>query len=142
MIAVLLVSHGDLANALLHAAEMIMGPQPGVSTLCLDASESLATFHLRVASAVQAADRGEGVLVLVDLAGGTPANASLAALRTENCMCLSGANLPMLLEVLQARETCGLSQLTQRVLTAGRNGIVDLRAALEGIGDPEGESLP
>ena len=48
-------------------------------------------------------DEGEGVLILVDLLGGSPYNATAKVLSQENVECLTGLNLSMLLTALDQR---------------------------------------
>ena len=45
--AILIVTHADLGEALLRAAEMIVGHQDGVSALSLWEGESLEAFQVR-----------------------------------------------------------------------------------------------
>jgi mannose/fructose-specific phosphotransferase system component IIA len=77
-------------------------------------------------------DTSQGVVVLVDLFGGTPCNAAALGARERLFPIVSGANLPMLLEILLNRE-CGLSveELVDLTLEAGRASIVDVSAKLK-----------
>jgi len=63
--------------------------------------------------------------VLVDLFGGSPYNAACRVVaETENTDVITGVNVPMLLEVLDAREeTNDVSELVQVAKNSGINGI-------------------
>jgi PTS system mannose-specific IIA component len=56
----------------------------------------------RLGEAVHRVDAGEGVLVLTDMFGGTPANLALTFL-DEKLEVITGVNLPMILKLATAR---------------------------------------
>jgi PTS system mannose-specific IIA component len=56
----------------------------------------------RLGEAVHRVDSGEGVLVLTDMFGGTPANLALTFL-DEKLEVITGVNLPMILKLTTAR---------------------------------------
>ena len=66
-----------------------------------------------------------GTLFLVDLFGGSPYNAACRVVsETENTDVITGVNVPMLLEVLDAREEISdVSELVQVAKNSGINGI-------------------
>ena len=68
--------------------------------------------------------------MLVDLFGGSPANAALRCLVEKDFECIAGVNLPMLLEVLMLRESMNARDLAAHALQSGCTGIRDLGAAL------------
>ena len=67
----------------------------------------------------------EGTLFLVDLFGGSPYNAACRVVaETKNTDVITGVSVPMLLEVLDAREeTSDVSELVQVAKNSGINGI-------------------
>ena len=67
----------------------------------------------------------EGTLFLVDLFGGSPYNAACRVVaETKNTDVITGVNVPMLLEVLDAREEISdVSELVQVAKNSGINGI-------------------
>jgi mannose/fructose-specific phosphotransferase system component IIA len=77
--------------------------------------------------AVQDVGGPDRCLVLVDLLGGSPGNAS-AYLAVSGTPVVCGVSLPMLLEVLTAREDDSLTSqaLVERAIDAGRESIFDL----------------
>ena len=69
-------------------------------------------------------DRGDGVLVLTDLYGSTPANLAVAlGDRHDRIRVLAGANLPMLVRAL-SYAGLELDQLVDKALTGGRDGVL------------------
>ena len=131
-IGIVVASHGDLSRALIHSAEMIVGPQEHVEAVCLDPQDTLETYLSALQAAINQADSGDGVLVLIDLFGGTPGNAAALGLSQQSYAVVSGVNLPMVLEVMMARSD-GLSSadLAALALQAGNDGIIDVGARLE-----------
>lgn len=125
MIGIVLISHGPLASGLLQAAEMIVGPQEAVAVLELQPAQDMDQFREEMEQAAARVDRGQGVLILADLFGGSPANTSAYLLRPGiDVVC--GASLPMLLEVLAMREGQTLSALAETAVQAGAAGTLRL----------------
>ncbi len=131
MVGLVLCSHGNLAPGLLEAAELILGAQEGVQTTPLSPEDSLETMSARIRQACAAADNGDGVLILADLLGGTPFNASALQLRNAPYELITGMNLPMLIEVLSNRDYITLPELASLALEAGCGGIRSAREALQ-----------
>jgi mannose PTS system EIIA component len=131
LIGIVLVSHGPLAEGLKGAAEMIVGPQERFLAIGMDPAADLDRLREQIeasASEVAAGDEA-GVLVLVDLMGGSPANAS-AYLATNGITVICGVNLPMLLEVLTTREHANVQELTEIALQAAKDGVINLTQML------------
>lgn len=124
---ILLVGHGKLPAALLASAELITGAIEDLAAVSLHAHETPDHFASAVRDAV-GGDRRR-VLILTDLQGGTPHNVAAAlALQHPRIVCVSGVNLPMLLEA-----ALGLGQLDDEaiahLLEVGRKSISALEAA-------------
>lgn len=125
VVGIVVVSHGPLAEGLKGAAEMIVGAQPQFLALGMDPAADVDALRAEIeAAADQVRDDG-GVLVLVDLMGGSPANAS-AYLAVAGTPIVCGANLPMLLEILVQRASSSAQELAELVTTSGREGVVNL----------------
>ncbi|GHV54308.1 PTS sugar transporter subunit IIA [Deltaproteobacteria bacterium] len=119
---IILVTHVDYGAGLLRAAETILGPLADCSSIQVDASLDVAETVARLKDAVRLLDKGNGVIVLTDMFGGTPTNLSLSLLGLGAVEVVTGVNLPMLLRVFEAR--CEeLSNLADDALEAGRRGI-------------------
>ena len=69
-------------------------------------------------------DEGDGVMIFTDVLGGTPSNLSTLVARRNNLFCLTGMNLPMLIEfVMLAEDGIPLKELAERCLEAAAAGI-------------------
>lgn len=137
MISVLVITHGKMAEGIAHSVELIMGKQVQFSVLGLFENDSIEAFKDRVYEQIVALDRGDGVLVLVDLYGASPFNsagANLTRLQAEHHVVriISGVNLPMVLETMNARNYMAtLDELYKNALQSGKDGIREL---LEDLG--------
>jgi len=130
MVGIILASHGSLAAGLLDAATMIVGPQDGVVTLALSPEDDPGELAERLRELLPAPGGG-GALILTDLFGASPANAAARLMRDRSDVeIVAGMSLPLLLEVLMARETASAQELASHALNAGREGVRDVGAAV------------
>jgi len=120
---VLVVTHGEFGQALLDAAQMILGPQTGVRTVSVLVSRGVDEIIEDLKAALAQLETGQGVLVLTDLFGGTPTTLSLSLRKVGNIEVVAGVNLPMLIKVLQGRRGA-LADLAAQAKEAGQQGIL------------------
>jgi PTS system mannose-specific IIA component len=99
MIGKLILTHGTLARELLSAARTISGELPNFEALSLDWSDSFDEARAKVRAAIDRLDQGQGVLVLVDIFGGTPSNVAMTFLEPGRVEILTGVNLPMVVRL-------------------------------------------
>ena len=126
-----MVAHGPLAYALRESAEMIVGLQTNTIALSLDTDESLESLTAQIATAVERANRGAGVLLLVDLFGGTPSNAATLSMNKYSTEVVTGMNLGMVLEVVSQRDGKTLAELADVAERAGRASVVTVGRRLK-----------
>jgi len=130
MIGVLIVTHGDLGKELLKSAELIVGKQNNVATLGLFHGDSMDGFREKITKTIKELEEGEGVLVFVDLYGGSPSNATAMNMKkffkNTKFECITGVNLPMVLEALMSRSSYNLESLKEHCIQTGLLGIRDL----------------
>jgi PTS system mannose-specific IIA component len=131
LVGIVIVCHGAMTDGLLDAARMIVGEQEGMAGVALKESDDIESLMERVAAAVEEVDAGDGVLVLVDVFGASPFNASARLAMTRDGMeVLTGVSLPMLLELMVQREDQSLPELVEIGREAGTSGIRTLSEAL------------
>ena len=123
MIGLLIVTHCDLGKELLNAAEFIVGKIEAVDTIAI--TETTGTDLLRkiIEAKVGALDKGDGVLILTDMFGGTPSNLSLSFLKEGKIEVLTGVNLPMIIAIVQNRPNFKVTALAEKAQEAGKMGI-------------------
>jgi len=132
VVGIILVTHGEMATGLLDAARMIVGPKEGIETIQLREEDDVEGLMARIEAAIQKVDDGEGVLIMVDLPGASPFNASARlAMTREHVGLITGVNLPMLAETLVQRDGKSLEALTEIAREAGSSGVKTLSEILK-----------
>jgi PTS system mannose-specific IIA component len=128
MIGIVLAAHGPLPNALIESAKMILGDVEQVFSLSLMPDDNLDGLVERMQTTAANADTGDGVLILLDLFGGTPSNAAtLLTQQMRDVHAVSGVNVPMLLETLMARRSVDQAAvLAETAAGSGVQGIVNI----------------
>lgn len=135
MVTILVLTHGPLSQALLDAAEMILGDVGSATALGFRPGEGPEDLTAQLEPLVAAAAVTGGLLCLTDLQGGTPARVAASLVPTAHIDVVCGVNLPMVLEVLAAGDV-PLEDLTALAITAGRDSVIDLGGALRRQLDP------
>lgn len=128
MVGILIVSHGRLAEGLLDAMQMIVGEQDAVDFLSLSPNDSVDGLPDRITSVASKLNQGDGVLILTDLFGASPFNASGMATQTSEFPIdvITGFNLGMLIETVLSREGKSLSELSSLAYDSGIGSIKKL----------------
>jgi PTS system mannose-specific IIA component len=124
-VGILLVTHLGIGTALVAVAGRLLGPLPlSVEAFEVSYDADPDAMLPAASAALRRVDRGDGVLVLTDLYGATPANlaARLAQLGTP-VRRVSALSLPMLLRVLNYPEL-QLDELPAVAAAGARNGVV------------------
>jgi mannose PTS system EIIA component len=133
MIGIVVVTHSQLGEALIEAAEFIVGSRPeGVVSVSIDLNQNVDKLREKVAAGIKKAGREEGVLLLTDMFGGTPSNISYSFLEEGRVEVLSGVNLPVLVHALNSRVKMGLGELAASLETFGRKSITLASGILKG----------
>jgi PTS system mannose-specific IIA component len=133
MIGIVVVTHSRLGEALIDAAEFIVGSRPeGVMAVSIDINQNVDKLREKVATGIKKAGRDDGVLILTDMFGGTPSNISFSFLEAGRIEVLSGVNLPVLVQALNSRGKMGLSELAASLETFGRKSITLASGILKG----------
>jgi PTS system mannose-specific IIA component len=137
MIGLVIVSHGELGEALLKTASLIYGSCRQSVALKLLPGGRVEELTEQIIAAAKSLDEGDGIIIMVDMSGGSCANASLMATRDwkgSQLVVVTGANLPMVLQVLHRREDMPVLELMRKILDTGRQGISRLYPPLSGEG--------
>ncbi|MCU0596990.1 MAG: PTS sugar transporter [Desulfobacterota bacterium] len=123
MIGLLIVTHCDLGKELLNAAEFIVGKIEAVDTIAITETSGTDLLRKRIEAKVGALEKGDGVLILTDMFGGTPSNLSLSFLKEGKIEVLTGVNLPMVIAIVQNRPNLKVAALAEKAQEAGKMGI-------------------
>ena len=123
MIGVVVVTHGQLANELVNAAEMIVGDLPQFTAVSIGWHDDVNDAREDIAQAIDRVRADGGVLVLTDMFGGTPSNLGMTFLETDRVEVITGVNLPMLIKLASLRESSNLLAVAKEMREHGRNAI-------------------
>jgi len=118
----IVVTHGSFGKELIRTAEGIVGPQQGVEIIT-NTGASLQGLSEDVRSLI-AKHQHSTFYLFVDLMGGSCGFVCQEVRRqAPGAVIFSGVNLPMILEFFHHRNRGGDSELRERLLTRGRDGI-------------------
>lgn len=123
-VALLIVAHAPLGQAVLDAAVGTLGRNPirtAVLDVVRDSEPDLAVIEAQ--RLVEELNQGDGVLVLTDIYGSTPSNIACTLLKHENIRIVTGLNLPMLIRVMNYSDL-DLASLTEKAASGGHDGIL------------------
>lgn len=133
MIGIVIVTHCQLGEALIEAAEFIIGERPGsLESVSIDLSENAEKLRNKIARGIKKVEGQEGVLILTDMFGGTPSNLSYSFLEEGRIEVLSGVNLPVLIQAANMREKMKLDQLASNLESFGKKSISLASGILKG----------
>lgn len=122
MIGIVIVAHGGLAREYQLAVEHVIGKQPGMRAIAIDADCARDAKQAEICAAADDVDTGSGVVVVTDMFGGSPSNLALQACSPENRRIVYGANLPLLIKLAKSRHE-PVQDAVRLSLEAGRKYI-------------------
>lgn len=123
MIGVVVVTHGQLANELVNAAEMIVGDLPQFAAVSIGWHDEVNDAREDIAQAIARVQNEAGVLVLTDMFGGTPSNLGMTFLESDRVEVITGVNLPMLIKLASLATSQDLLGVAREMRDHGRNAI-------------------
>ena len=123
MIGLILVTHGQLALEFIRAMEHVVGPQDAIEAVCIGPEDDMEGRRRDIAAAIGRVDRGDGVIILTDLFGGTPSNLAISLMKGAGVEVIAGVNLPMLIRLEGARKAMSVRAAASAAREAGRKYI-------------------
>lgn len=136
MIQILIVTHGELAEALKTSSKMFFGDMSdSLETIGLFPTDSPDSLQEKIKDKIQEIDDGSGVMIFVDIFAGSPFNNVAIVLdelkETHKLQCFTGINMPLLMEALSSCQTMTIEHLTEHLEKVSKDTIVNLRKALD-----------
>lgn len=117
----LILTHADLSQALVRAAEKIVGP---IEDIVLLSNEGLSRADLEGAIETRVQGWAHGGLLLTDFWGGSCHTCGASAVRRHGeLVIVTGINLPLLLDYLHNRDKLSVGDLAERLQQKGRDSI-------------------
>lgn len=119
MIGIVIVAHGRLAQEYKSAVEHVVGKQEDFLSIAIGPDDDRNSKQEEICQAADLVDKGDGVVVVTDMFGGSPSNLSMFACAAEDRKIVYGANLPLLVKLAKSRNL-SLEKAVQVSLAAGR----------------------
>jgi len=133
MIGIVIVTHSQLGDALIEAAEFIIGKRPeALISVSIDLTENAEVLRQKIAQGIKKVKSEDGVLILTDMFGGTPSNLSYSFLEEGHVEVISGVNLPILIQADNIRSKMDLSKLAVNLEKFGKKSISLASGILKG----------
>jgi len=104
MVGLLIITHSRLAKELLEAAVFIVGSVEAAECISIETAKDSKKLRNMIKSKLESLNQGDGVLILVDMFGGTPSNLALSFLQKDTAEVVTGVNLPMVLSIVHNRK--------------------------------------
>ncbi len=124
MIGVVVVTHGQLATELVNAAETIVGDLPQFAAVSIGWHDDVDDAREEIRQTIARLQAPDGVLILTDMFGGTPANLGMTFLEPDKVEVITGINLPMLIKLASVQKTASnLLAVAREMREHGRNAI-------------------
>lgn len=123
MIGLLIITHSKLARELLEAAGFIVGSIETAECISIETTKDSKKLRNSIKQKLESLDQGNGVLILVDMFGGTPSNLALSFLQKDKVEVVTGVNLPMVLAIVHKREGKSLAEVADIAKSAGQRSV-------------------
>jgi PTS system mannose-specific IIA component len=126
-----IVSHGQLANELLAAAETVVGDIGHIIAVSIGWHDDVEMARDEVERAIRSVSKGTGVIILTDMFGGTPTNIAAMFLSPGDVEIVTGVNLPMVIKLASNTKDLDLIDLAKEIEDQGKTSIYRTSALLE-----------
>lgn len=124
MVGIIIAGHKEMAVGLKGAAEMIYGELEQVEAVPFEHGEGLEEVKAKLLAAEKRMDCSDGLLILLDLFGGTPMNAAAFAYGArQDARLIVGVNLPMIFEAVEKRHSGTLDEVQAAVIEGTKQAI-------------------
>ncbi|CAN5443468.1 PTS sugar transporter subunit IIA [soil metagenome] len=126
-----IVSHGQVANELVSAAEAVVGDLNHITAVSIGWHDDVEMAKAEIERAIEHVSSGHGVLLLTDMFGGTPTNIAAMFLKEGEVEIVTGVNLPMVIKLASINKEMTLHELAKEVEEQGKEAICRAGMLLE-----------
>jgi PTS system ascorbate-specific IIA component len=124
MIGILLITHGTLGESLIHTAIHVLNKRPPrLRQFGVTAQDDPLLLIPQARALVKELDSGDGVLILTDMYGASPANLASKLIEAGKVEVVAGVNLPMLIRALTYRER-SMNVMITKAISGGCEGVI------------------
>ena len=137
MYSFVFITHGELGKTLLDIASRIMDIDVTDRTAFFSIEFSMATeldgMKANLEKTIDSfLEKGEKVIILVDLFGGSPSNIALSLAKKEDVDVISGVNLSMVMYALEHRDDdTDLETMADGIIRSARQNITGAKQLLK-----------
>jgi PTS system mannose-specific IIA component len=117
-----IISHGQVANELLAAAEAVVGEINHILAVSIGWHDEVDSAKDQISRAMKKVESDNGVLLLTDMFGGTPTNIA-AMFLGKGVEIITGVNLPMVIKLASQDREMTLAEMSKEVEEQGRDSI-------------------
>ncbi|MEO6050653.1 MAG: PTS sugar transporter subunit IIA [Pyrinomonadaceae bacterium] len=136
-----IVSHGQVANEIVAAAEAVVGDLNHITAVSIGWHDDVEMAKDEIKRAIANVSEGNGVLILTDMFGGTPTNIAAMFLKENEVEIVTGVNLPMVIKLASVNREMTLRELAKEVEDQGKEAICRAGILLEPQKLPEPRKL-
>lgn len=126
-----IISHGQVANELVTAAEAVVGNLDHIRAVSIGWHDDVEMAKNAIERAIEEVSTGAGVIVLTDMFGGTPTNIAAMFLRAGEVDLITGVNLAMVIKLASPAKDMPLAELAAEVESQGKESITRAGQLLE-----------
>ncbi len=132
MINIVVITHGEFGAYLIEAAEGIVGVQrDGLKNVSISSRMTLERVKEAVSAAVAELRSEDGLVLFIDMPGGTPMNVALPLARhIDKCAVICGVNINMMTSAFSYRTTLDFDRLVVKIMEDGRKAICEVKSLL------------
>lgn len=145
MVNLIIATHGEMSKYTLELSKMVLGEFDNLAAITFLPGEGPDDLLKKYKITLDEFNNNHGTLFLVDIFGGSPYNAaSRVVMENDNMDIITGVNVPMLLELLDARDNISLAKdLSEVAKDSGKSGIQSFNEIFANMseGNQESEDL-
>lgn len=124
---IILTSHGNLASGVYSSVKMIAGDFPNIRICELHKGENFENLDKKLLKAYDELNSYDNILILCDMAGGTPFNRAVLTLsKKKNVSFICGLNFEMLYQALTL-DVKDKDDLIQEIIRTSRRSITEYK---------------
>ena len=119
----ILMSHGNLASALIESAKMILGDLSDYDIVAMHVDDTFNDVEEKLISILDK-HKDKNILIMTDIYGGTPFNIASKFYRKNDNICLiSGVNLDMVIEYFSSDMHDNTKKLIDELISVSKDSI-------------------
>jgi len=132
MTGIIIAGHGHFASGMVSAIELIAGAPEHLVSVEFCKGQDVGELKKNMIQAIEILAT-EDILLMVDILGGSPFNVATQLLteRTnKNLKIVAGVNMAAVIHAVFVGEIVPFEELSNQVLEAGKEGLVDISALM------------